>query len=147
GQHRKAEESYRKAVAITTKLVAAHPQEHQYQNDLAVNWNNLGNLLKVTNRFDEATKAYAEAMTRYRLLLNAKPSDGVLRKQLADSHFNLGDLLFGRGDFPRAETHYLQAVELVTQKDAHATPEALNVLGLAYTGLGGVYERTGRKEQ
>ena len=58
GRPNEAEGPLREALAFQKQLAAEFPSEHGYRQELATIHNNLGNLLKDTNRRKEAEEAY-----------------------------------------------------------------------------------------
>ena len=80
--------------------------------------NNLGNILKLENRLEEAER-------HYRLALESVP-------EAVDPMINLGVLARSRGAFEEAETWYRRVIEIAPEHP------------LVYVNLSGLYDRQGR---
>jgi tetratricopeptide (TPR) repeat protein len=106
---RDAEGLYRRALAQQQDLAKQFPDQPIYQLQLARTFNNLGILLKATDR-TEAERCFANARD---LLANLPPGPGA-SWQLARSENNLGNLRKG-SDPASAERSYRRARELLTR--------------------------------
>ncbi len=74
------------------------------KEDSAAAWNNLGHLLQVQGRLDEAVMCYREAVR--------------IEPGLAEGHNNLGSVLKDMGDIAGAVGEYRRAVELKPESAA-----------------------------
>jgi tetratricopeptide (TPR) repeat protein len=70
--------------------------------------NNLGDLLQLRAKYDEAASAYEEA----RALLQKRPDDPRAQANLARNEYGLGIVLASQGRYPEAETQLRAALDL-----------------------------------
>ena len=88
--------SYEKTGKITKSLAANQKAKEINPQDADVH-NNLGNVLKKLEKFDEAKDSYRQAI--------------LLRQNFSEAYYNLGDLLNMLGRFEEAEKNYNQAIK------------------------------------
>jgi len=88
--------SYEKTGKITKSLAANQKAKEINPQDADVH-NNLGNVLKKLEKFDEAKDSYKQAI--------------LLRQNFSEAYYNLGDLLNMLGRFEEAEKNYNQAIK------------------------------------
>ena len=88
--------SYEKTGKIIKSLAANQKAKEINPQDADVH-NNLGNVLKKLEKFDEAKDSYRQAI--------------LLRQNFSEAYYNLGDLLNKLGRFEEAEKNYNQAIK------------------------------------
>ena len=62
GDGKAALENYRRALAIREKLAAGHPERPDWQRDVSVSWNKIGNVLKDGGDGKAALENYRRAL-------------------------------------------------------------------------------------
>src|SRR5262249_23142639 len=108
GENAEAQADYRQAIEILTELARLHPTAPEYRSNLALNQNNLGNLLNARGEDKEAETAYRQALAIREQLAQDFPTIPEYRSNLATSYNNLGNLLYAREEAEKAETAYRQ---------------------------------------
>lgn len=115
-----AEQHGRISVELQRTLITRQPDVRNHHVDLAKHLNNLGIVLHGLDRFDEAERAYLEAVAEASPQVAAAPVRHDYRSVLAANHHNLGELyeawsrLNPAGsdrDLARAAASYRQAVD------------------------------------
>jgi serine/threonine protein kinase/tetratricopeptide (TPR) repeat protein len=158
---KEAEEVYGQALAILKALVAKVPTEPIYQNQLAHTYLNLGvsldpmsgrsreAVLHNPGRFQEAAKAFGQAVTILEQLAARYPTEPNYRENLAISLNNLGNTLRDAGQHHEAETIFRQA--LTTRKqlvaDFPGKPESRRGLAITLNNLGILLKNTDRAQE
>jgi tetratricopeptide (TPR) repeat protein len=95
-----------------------------YQSNLAATYDNLGELYRVSGRFNDAEGAYKEAIALWKTMAEKHPEAADYQRNLANSHNNLGDVYKASGRAKEAEAAYKEAAA-VRKKLAKEHPEAL----------------------
>jgi tetratricopeptide (TPR) repeat protein len=100
------------------KLAAAEPSDTQWQHDLSISHNHLGDVLKAQGEMGGALAAYRDALAISQRLAAVEPAKAQWQDDLSTSHNNLGELLIAQGDVGGALAAYM---------DAHAIAQRLAV--------------------
>lgn len=87
-----AEESYKKALAISTALVQANAQDSQARRYLARSYQSIGEVLPLLGKPNDGVADLRKAAEIFETLVRATPRNRDLRVQLADCYQSLGDL-------------------------------------------------------
>jgi tetratricopeptide (TPR) repeat protein len=118
----------------------------QYQHDLAVTHNNLGNLLADLGQRDAAREEYETARDLQKKLAAAFPAVPEYQHKLSRTHNNLGNLLANLGQRDAARTEYEAARDLYKKlsEDFPAVRQYQVELGLTYGNFGHLF-RSERK--
>jgi serine/threonine-protein kinase len=139
---------YQEAVDVLKPVVdSTHDRFHS--RDLAIVYNNLGNLQVELGRFDEARTSHEKALALRQGLVDEQSGDAYLLSDLSYSEHNLGwlDSKVSRPD--AALTHYRKAAKL--REDAlerDPTKVALRAdLANTLNNMGWVIASTGRKDE
>ena len=145
GATRKAFERYQEAMTILESRVAAEPDRADYQRDLSISYERLGDLLQALGQGDAARQYYQQALEiRQRLVAAARPrrlparSVGILQR--------LGDLLQALGQGDAARQYYQQALE-IAQRLVAAEPDRADYqrdLSVFYGRLGDLLQALGQ---
>jgi eukaryotic-like serine/threonine-protein kinase len=106
--------SYQEAVDILEPVVA-RTRERSRRRDLAVVYNNLGNIQVDLGRFDEAGRTHQKGLALRRDLLSEFPGEDECLLHLSYSEHNLGWLDSKIGRPESALAHYRRALELREQ--------------------------------
>jgi serine/threonine protein kinase/Flp pilus assembly protein TadD len=112
GQHAKAENAYRQAIARFEALAAEEPNEPGHRNNLAVCHNWLGALFLDLSRWPEADEAFRQGLAIRQGLTRDYPEEPNYRFQLAMSTMNVGIAAEKRRYPPEAEKLYRAALDL-----------------------------------
>jgi eukaryotic-like serine/threonine-protein kinase len=110
-----AEESYKKALAISTALAQADVKDSQARRYLARSYQSVGEVLPLLGKPNDGVADLRKAAETFETLVRATPRDRDLRVQLADCYQSLGDLqghsgLQNLGDRAGALQSYRKAI-------------------------------------
>ena len=137
-QFTKCEAYIEESVSIRAELCREHPE--MYEPDLAVSYNNFGNLYYATQRFQESEAMYKSALAIYERLAKANPQAYEL--DLADSYYNLANLYSDTQRFQESEAMYKSALA-IRERLAKANPQAYEpALADSYNNLAILYKNT-----
>ncbi|MBV8092445.1 MAG: tetratricopeptide repeat protein, partial [Acetobacteraceae bacterium] len=95
GQGEQARQMYLKALAIAERLAQAEPDRADYQRDVSVSYNNMGDLLSALGQGEEARQMYLKVLAIAERLAQAEPDRADYQVDLAVS---LVKRAFGEGD-------------------------------------------------
>ena len=95
---------YQAALAIAERLAAADPTNTEWQRDLSVSHNKLGDLAVAAGDLAAAQQHYQAALTIRERLAAADPTNTEWQRDLSVSHEQLGDLAVAAGDLAAART-------------------------------------------
>jgi serine/threonine protein kinase len=140
--------SYQEAIDILEPVVAS-TNDRFHRRDLAMVYNNLGNIQVDIGRFDEARMIHKKALALRQGLVDELPGNEDWLFDLSYSEHNLGWLDSKVGQTESALLHYRRAAELreqvlaQTPTQVHRRAELANTL----TNLGWLIGSTGRKKE
>ena len=139
---------YREAVDILEPVVG-RKKDHFHCRDLAVVYNNLGNLQVEIGRFDEARTAHEKALALRQGLADEQPGNVFSLADLSYSEHNLGWLDSKVGRTESALAHYRRAAELRERVLAQDKTRVERRADLANTlnNQGWLLGSTGRKDE
>jgi tetratricopeptide (TPR) repeat protein len=110
----RAEEAYERALALQEHLVAEHPREASYRQDLAESYNYLGELRRTGGRpLAETEPLYRKALELQRRLRTDFPGDPRCQADQARTWYNLGLAHMDHGRRDEAEQDYGRAIDLL----------------------------------
>ncbi len=143
-----AQKSYQEAVDILEPVVG-RTNDRFHRRDLAMVYNNFGNLQVEIGRFDEARKTHEKGLALRQGLADEQPDDAGLLLDLSYSEHNLGWLDSKVGRSESALAHYRRAAELREQVLERAPAQLHRRAELANTlnNLGWLIASTGRKNE
>ena len=101
---------FREAHAIRRQLAAEFPAVPEYQRGVAITLNNLGILLKNSDRLPEAEDAYREALSIHEQLASEHPTIVEHQNEVAGSMVNVARVLMMRKNFRGAREMLEQAL-------------------------------------
>lgn len=135
-----AERSYRRSIAILEDLIPRYPKIMRYRVDLSVCWNNLGVLLRDTNREQESEQVFRKALDLLRTLDTHYPFAFECRRRIAMLEHNLGVVLMSSRR-PQEASRYLESALATRLQLIERNPdldELQNDLALTHMSLGGL---------
>jgi tetratricopeptide (TPR) repeat protein len=141
GDTQGAAASYRKALALAERLVAAAPEEAAARALLGRTHERLGATLAVLGESDGAGAALARAQELLEEVARERPRDGEVAHDLHVVHLRRGDLRWHQGDLDAALAHYEAARRLDEQVLAAAPggAHAKRDLAVALSRVGNVW--------
>src|SRR5262249_47075880 len=144
GRLREPGQDYDRAVSLLKQLSADFPARLEFRQDLAISYNNRGNLLRDAGRLQEAERDYDQALGIRKQLAADFPDQPALRNELATTCANLALLHQRRGDWAAAKRlllegrpHHLSALTANPRHPAYRQFYRihLTVLTAAHAGL------------
>ncbi|MCI4665926.1 MAG: TIR domain-containing protein [Neomegalonema sp.] len=114
--------AYEEGLAINRKLARAEPENTQFQRDVSVSLDSIGNLRLRQGEADAALAAYDEALRIRRKLAKAEPKNTLFQRDVSLSLVRIGDLRLRRGEADAALAAYEEALRIF-RKLAKAEPE------------------------
>src|SRR5262249_46080138 len=97
-QWTRANEAYR----LLAGLAAEKPDDDQYQNDLAVGYDEVGKVLVALGNLTEALQSFRDARAIMERLAKADPNNEGWQRDLAFSHGDVGEALMAQGNLTDA---------------------------------------------
>jgi tetratricopeptide (TPR) repeat protein len=107
-----AEQAFRRALEIQESLVAGHPGDTRYRQNLACSYRLLGCLLTEVGQWAEAEQVHRRALSIDEQLVAELLTDTDCRCDLAADYNNLGVLLKDMGQRSAAEQAYRRSIEI-----------------------------------
>ena len=95
-----------------TERAAADPTNTQWQRDLSVSHDRLGDLARARGDLTSAATHYQAGLDIRAGLAGADPTNTQWQRDLSVSHERLGDLAQARGDLTSAATHYQASLDI-----------------------------------
>jgi tetratricopeptide (TPR) repeat protein len=121
---KEAEDDWRKAVELLTRLKDEQPAVPIYRQELARGLNELGIFLASGDRGAEAEKAWGQVLDLQGQLIADFPGNPVYREEMAKYHGNVG-ILYAQGNrLVQAEKSYRQAIALLEELEK-ANPDVV----------------------
>jgi tetratricopeptide (TPR) repeat protein len=117
-----AMERYQRALDLSQRLASAEPQRADYQRDLSVSFERMGDLLVSLGEGEEARRFYQDALNLRQRLASAEPQRADYQRDLSVSFNKMGDLLVSLGEGEEARRFYQDALNL-SQRLASAEPQ------------------------
>jgi eukaryotic-like serine/threonine-protein kinase len=142
GKHIEAEEDYREALDIQTKLAVEFPQEPSYAHDIALSYQALGDLYwDQQGRAVQAEDAYEQAIKILKPLAEAHPKMDEFSSSLAATQNKLGTTYCDTRRLAKAESAFGKALEIRSTLDlAHPdVPAYREAVADSYESIGELY--------
>jgi eukaryotic-like serine/threonine-protein kinase len=105
----------RRAIAVYTELIAAHPELLNHRRNLAAVYNTLGSALWFTKDYRDSAEAHRQGNLIYTELLKTNPKDLTVGHGLAVCQSNLGNSYREAGDTDRTVESYRQAIATASE--------------------------------
>lgn len=145
-----AMQSYRKALAITERLLASQPADKQARRSLAIVYEKMSDLQDAGGDIAMAVRSAQNSLGIFKALAEADPSNIQAQQSLAISYVKSGDFL-GNSNFPNlgdlsSALGYYQSSKAILQSlySADRTDfKTRRLLGLIFERIGGVLESQG----
>ncbi len=94
--------AYRDGLAIRERLAAADPTNAEWQRDLSVSYNKIGDVLVAQGNLDEALARYRDGLAIRERLAAADPGNTEWQRDLSVSFNKIGDVLRAQGKLDEA---------------------------------------------
>lgn len=107
-----ASSDYQEAHLLAKQLANSDPANTEWQRDLSVSHDRIGEVLMAQGDGAGALAAYREGQAINEALAGSNPDDTKLQRDLAASHISIGDVLVAQGEGPNALTAFKRALEI-----------------------------------
>src|SRR5205823_2634946 len=104
-------------LAIAEKLAAADPKNAEWQRDLSVSYNKLGDVAVAAGKLDEGRTAFERGLAIAQKLAAADPTNAEWQRDLAISHVKLIGVARQRRDRADAQRHLAAALAVLAETD------------------------------
>jgi tetratricopeptide (TPR) repeat protein len=98
--------AYRNDLAISERLAAADPSNTEWQRDLSISYEKVGDVLVAEGKLDEALRTYRDELAIVERLAAGDRSNTLWQNDLARSDERVGDVLMGQGKLDEALKAY-----------------------------------------
>jgi len=134
--------------AIMLGLLSEDARNEQWQRELSLSHNRIGDALSRAGRHDEALQAFRLAFDIRKTVAERTPGNAEYQRDLALSYERIGDELFVSGEIEEALESYRNALDLRTtlSGDAPENKEWMRDLSVSHEKIGDVLSRTGEFE-
>ena len=149
GRIGQAMERHQEAFHLLKMRADAEPDWADYQRDLSVSHNKMGDLLRVLGQGEQARQHYDDDLAIAQRLANAEPDRADYQRDLSVSHERMGDLLSALGQGEQARQHYDDALA-IRQRLANAEPDRADYqrdLSVSHNKMGDLLRALGQGEQ
>ncbi len=102
GDKQDALAAYQESTAVLQKLADSSPAQVKFMRDLAVNHNNIANLLSSMGKPDQALQAFQSAISINQKLADSNPGTASFTSDVATTYNNIGVMLAATGKLPQA---------------------------------------------
>ncbi len=140
---------YERLLALEERRVKAEPERADYQRDLSISHERLGDLMSALGQGEQAREFYQKALAISERLAKAEPERADYQRDLSVSHERLGGLMSALGQGEQAREFYQKALA-ISERLAKAEPERADYqrdLSVSYNKLGTVMSALGQGEQ
>jgi tetratricopeptide (TPR) repeat protein len=119
-------------LAIAEAGAAEHEGDTEWQRDLSISYERVGDVLKEQGNFTSALHAFWEGLAIDKRIAGADPDNGGLQGDLSISYAKVGDVLLAQGDLADALKYYQNSFDILKALGENEE-EAIGMLGsLAY---------------
>ncbi|HEX6367829.1 MAG TPA: TIR domain-containing protein [Longimicrobium sp.] len=140
---------YKDLLARAERLAQAEPERADYQRDLSVSYNKVGDLYRDLGQGEQARQAYITSLQIRERLAQAEPERADYQRDLSVSYERVGDLYRALGQGEQAR-EYLMKDLAIAERLAQAEPERADYqrdLALSHERVGDLYQDFGQGEQ
>ncbi|MBS0179742.1 MAG: hypothetical protein JSR20_13380, partial [Nitrospira sp.] len=92
GQLNQAAQAYRDGLTIAKSLAASDPGNTDWQRDLSVSHDRLGDVARAQGQLNQAAQAYRDSLGIRKSLAASDPGNTQWQRDLSVSHNKLGDV-------------------------------------------------------
>ena len=104
--------SYKDAFRITEELASQDPRNKEWQRDLSISYDNIGNIQQAQGDLAEALKSYQDGLAIRKDLAKEDPTNKEWQRDLSISYNNIGDIQKAQGDLEGALKSYKQDLKI-----------------------------------
>jgi tetratricopeptide (TPR) repeat protein len=138
-----------KAVNAFTELAAQDPSNAEWQRDLSISYNKIGDVLSAQGKLEEAITAYRDSLGIAKRLAAQDPSNAQWQHDLSISYERIGDVLSAQGKLEEAVTAYRDSLDIRQRLAAQDPSNAQwqRDLSVSYNKIGDVLRAQGKLEE
>ncbi|MEO1246752.1 MAG: tetratricopeptide repeat protein, partial [Pseudomonadota bacterium] len=114
--------AFQNALEIRERLARAEPDRVDYQRDLSVSYNKMGDLYRDLGQGEAARKAFQNALEIAERLARAEPDRADYQRDLSISYNKMGDLYRDLGQVEAAHDAYKKDLE-IAERLTRAEPD------------------------
>jgi tetratricopeptide (TPR) repeat protein len=136
-------------LAIRERRAQAEPNRADYQRDLSVSYQRVGDLYRDLGQGEQAREAYLQSLAIFERLAQAEPGRADYQRDLSVSYERVGDLYRGLGHGEQARDYYLKSLDIWTRL-GQAEPDRADYkkgVCVPLDRLGDLYSDLGQGEQ
>ena len=138
--------AYQDSLAIREKLAAQDPSNTEWQRDLSVSFNKIGDVQRARGNLDAALKAYQDSLAIAEKLAAQDPSNTEWQRDLSVSFNKIGDVQSARGNLDAALKAYQDSARhraRSSPRRTRATAEWQRDLSVSFNKIGDVQSARG----
>ena len=142
----KAFDRYTSVLQYHQKRAASEPDRADYQRDLSVSYNNVGDLYRDLGQGEPARLAFLKSLAIFEKLADAEPDRADYQRDLSVSYERMGDLYRALGQGEPARLAFLKSLA-IREKLVEAEPDRADYqrdLSVSYNRLGSFYRASGQ---
>jgi tetratricopeptide (TPR) repeat protein len=106
----------------TRSCAVSEPDRADYQRDLSVSYNKVGDLYRALGQGEQAREAYQQSLDITERLAGAEPDRADYQRDLSVSYERMGDLYRALGQGEQAREAYQQSLD-IAERLAQAEPD------------------------
>ncbi len=140
---------YRELLTRHERLVQAEPERADYQRELSVSYNKVGDLNWALGQGEQAHDFYVKALVIAKRLADAEPNRTDYQRDLSVSYNKVGDVYWSLGQGEQARDSYMEALA-IRQRLAQAEPDRADYqrdLSVSHNRVGDLYRALGQGEE
>ncbi|HYC92357.1 MAG TPA: CHAT domain-containing protein [Thermoanaerobaculia bacterium] len=140
---------YQDLLSAHETRVETAPHRADYQRELSVSYNNLGDVYRALGQGDKARDAYLKDLAIAERLAQAEPDRAEYQRDLSVSHDRMGHLYRALGQTDQAREAFLNALH-IRERLTQAEPDRAEYqrdLSVSYNTLGNLYLTLGQIDQ
>jgi tetratricopeptide (TPR) repeat protein len=145
----RAFERHRQVLRLRERLAQAEPGRADYQRDLSVSYERIGDLFRVLGKGDDARQAFAKALAIRERLAQAEPGRADYQRDLSVSYNKMGDLFNALGQGDEAQQAFAKALA-IRERLAQAEPGRADYqrdLSVSYNKMGDLFRALGQGDE
>jgi hypothetical protein len=137
--------TYRESLVLAERLASADPTNSEWQQNLSVSQEKVGDLLRAPGDLNGALQAYRESISLRKRLAAADPTNASWQRDLSVSYNKVGDVLSAQGELAGALKAYRESLAII-ERLAAADPTNASWqrdLSVSYNKVGDVLSAQG----
>ena len=131
------------------RLIEAEPDRADYQRDLSVSYERMGDLYRALGQGEKARESYQESLAIRERLAQSEPDRADYQRDLSVSYNKMGDLYRALGQGEKARESYQESLA-IRERLAQSEPDRADYqrdLSVSYNKMGDLYRALGQGEK